>query len=95
MVAAHRPSIADCTRRSHELHDDPEAHSPPVRIGSGEHLDSISHAFLQGRLKEPAQPMSDQELARAIREFQAVPVSDWALAKLSQRLLDPAMPRDE
>jgi hypothetical protein len=62
---------------------------------SGEHLDSISHAFRQGRLKEPTQPMSDQELARAIREFQAVPVPDWTIAKLSQRLLDPAMPRDD
>jgi hypothetical protein len=62
---------------------------------SGEHLDSISAAFLQGRLKQPARPMSDQELAHAIREFQAVPVSDWTIAKLSQRLLDPAMPRDE
>jgi hypothetical protein len=62
---------------------------------SGEHLDSISAAFQRGALNEPARPMSDQELARAIREFQAVPVSDWTLAKLSQRLLDPAMPRDE
>jgi hypothetical protein len=62
---------------------------------SGEHLDSISAAFLQGTLKEPARPMSDQELGRAIREFQAVPVSDWTIAKLSQRLLHPAMPREE
>jgi len=62
---------------------------------SGEHLDSISAAFLQGTLKEPARPMSDQELGRGIREFQAVPVSDWTIAKLSHRLLEPAMPRDE
>ena len=62
---------------------------------SGEHLDSLRAAFLHGTLKEPARPMSDQELARAIREFQAVPVSDWTIAKLSRRLLEPAMPRDD
>lgn len=39
--------------------------------------------------------MSDQELARAIREFQAVPVSDWTIAKLSRCLLEPAMPGDD
>ncbi|MCK1273298.1 MULTISPECIES: hypothetical protein [Bradyrhizobium] len=62
---------------------------------SGEHLDSISAAFQRGTLKEPARPMSDQELARAIREFQAVPVSDWTIAKLSRCLLEPAMPGDD
>lgn len=36
-----------------------------------EHLDSINDAFLRGTLKEPVQPMSDQELAHAIREFRA------------------------
>jgi hypothetical protein len=29
--------------------------------------------------------MSDQELARAIREFQGAPVSDWTMRKLSNR----------
>jgi len=51
-----------------------------------EHLDSISNAFVSGTLKAPSQPMSDQELARAIREFLSVPVSDWTIAKLSRRL---------
>ena len=31
------------------------------------HLDCISEALKDGTLKEPARPMSDQELARAIR----------------------------
>lgn len=56
------------------------------------HLDSISEAFLRGTLKEPVRPMSDQELARAIREFRALPVSDWTLAKLSRRFVE--IPRD-
>lgn len=61
---------------------------------TGEHLDSISEALLKGTLKEPAHPMSDQELARAIREFRSVPVSDWTLARLSRRLLEAPGPRD-
>ncbi|MDF0580887.1 hypothetical protein [Bradyrhizobium yuanmingense] len=61
---------------------------------AGEHLDSISDALLKGTLREPARPMSDQELARAIREFRSVPVSDWTLAKLSRRLAEASVPRD-
>jgi hypothetical protein len=38
--------------------------------------------------------MSDQELARAIREFRSAPVSDWTLAKLSQRFVEASVPRD-
>ncbi|MBR0901673.1 hypothetical protein [Bradyrhizobium liaoningense] len=53
-----------------------------------EHLDCINDAFLKGRLREPAQPMSDQELARAIREFRARPVSDGTIAKLSRRFVE-------
>ena len=49
------------------------------------HLDSIEDGFRNGRLKLPVQPMSDQELARAIREFQAEPVSDQTLRKLGDR----------
>ncbi|RXG87117.1 MULTISPECIES: hypothetical protein [Bradyrhizobium] len=57
-----------------------------------EHLDSINDAFLKGTLNEPVRPMSDQELARAIREFRAAPVSDRTLAKLSRRFVEA--PRD-
>lgn len=58
---------------------------------ASEHLDSIRDAFVAGTLKEP---MSDQELARAIREFRSAPVSDGTLAKLSQRLVAASVPRD-
>ncbi|WFU69051.1 MULTISPECIES: hypothetical protein [unclassified Bradyrhizobium] len=58
------------------------------------HLDSISDAFLNGTLAEPVLPMSDQELARAIREFRSQPVSDWAVAKLSRRLREASAPRE-
>ncbi|MBH5396806.1 hypothetical protein HZZ13_03230 [Bradyrhizobium sp. CNPSo 4010] len=61
---------------------------------AGEHLDSISDALLKGTLREPVRPMSDQELARAIREFRSAPVSDWTLAKLSRRLAEASAPRD-
>ncbi|WP_247304281.1 MULTISPECIES: hypothetical protein [unclassified Bradyrhizobium] len=56
-------------------------------------MDSINHAFLKGTLNEPVRPMSDQELAHAIREFRAVPVSDWTVAKLSRRFVE--VPRDD
>ncbi|MBR0844246.1 hypothetical protein JQ607_28945 [Bradyrhizobium liaoningense] len=58
-----------------------------------EHLDSIGDAFVAGTLEEPSRPMSDQELARAIREFRAAPVSDRTIAKLSHRLTETSMPR--
>ena len=49
------------------------------------HFDSIENGFRNGRLRLPPRPMSDQELARAIREFQGAPVSDWTMRKLSNR----------
>ena len=52
------------------------------------HLDCISESLKDGTLKEPARPMSDQELARAIREFRSAPVSNWTLTKLSRRFLE-------
>jgi hypothetical protein len=52
------------------------------------HLDVIADAFAQGQLKQPAQPMSDQELARAIREFQNMPLSETSLKKLGARFTD-------
>lgn len=61
---------------------------------ASEHLDSIRDAFVAGTLKERVRPMSDQELARAIREFRSAPVSDGTLAKLSQRLVAASVPRD-
>lgn len=62
--------------------------------GPSGHLDSISDAFANGTLAEPVRPMSDLELARAIREFRSLPVSDWTIAKLSRRLREAPMPRD-
>ena len=61
---------------------------------ASEHLDSIGDAFENGMMKEPIRPMSDQELARAIREFRAAPASDWTLAKLSRRSVGASVPRD-
>lgn len=52
------------------------------------HLDVIADAFAKGHLKHPVQPMSDQELARAIREFQKLPLSDASLKKLGARFAD-------
>ena len=62
---------------------------------TGEHLDSINDALLTGRLQEPVRPMSDQELARAIREFRSTPVSDWTIAKLSRRFIEASAPRED
>ena len=52
------------------------------------HLDVIADAFAQGTLKQPAQPMSDQQLARAIRDFQSMPLSEASLKQLAARLAD-------
>jgi len=49
------------------------------------HLDVIADALMEGKLTPPAQPMSDQELARAIREFQNMPLSEAELKKLGGR----------
>jgi hypothetical protein len=62
---------------------------------ASEHLDGIRDALLRGTLREPARPMSDQELARAIREFRALPVSEWTVARLSRRFLDAAAHRND
>ena len=52
------------------------------------HLDSIETGFRNGTLAPPPGPMSDLELARAIREFQRAPVSDWTMQKLANRFLE-------
>ncbi|MDD1534436.1 MULTISPECIES: hypothetical protein [unclassified Bradyrhizobium] len=62
---------------------------------TSEHLDRIKNVFVQGALKHPVRPMSDQELARAIREFRSAPVSDWTLAKLSRRFVEASRTRDD
>jgi hypothetical protein len=51
-------------------------------------LEDITRALHKDMLVAPSQPMSDQELARAISEFQASVISDWAPQKLSKRLAD-------
>lgn len=59
-----------------------------------EHLDRIDDALLNGTLREPAHTMTDQELARAIREFRSGPVSDRIRARLSRRLNEASVPHD-
>ena len=61
---------------------------------TSEPFDCIKDAFFKGTMREPVGPMSDQELARAIREFRSAPVSDWSLAKLSRRFAEASVPRD-
>lgn len=58
------------------------------------HLDRIGDALLNGTLREPAHPMTDQELARAIRGFRSGPVSDRTRARLSRRLSEASVPND-
>ncbi|MGJ4943482.1 hypothetical protein ACQR1W_23090 [Bradyrhizobium sp. HKCCYLS1011] len=53
---------------------------------SSPHVDVLAEALADGRLKQPAQPMTDQELARAIREFQNAPPSEATLKRLRERL---------
>ena len=59
-----------------------------------EHLDRIGDALLKGAPREPAHPMTDQELARAIREFRSAPVSHRTLARLSRRMSEAPVPHD-
>ena len=77
-----------------------ESHSMPYRpllariqklfrSGADPHFKSIEDGFKSGRLELPAQPMTDLDLARAIREFQAKPVSDWAVRKPDVALRAP------
>lgn len=54
--------------------------------GPSEHLDVIADAFARGRLQQPVKPMSDQELAQAIREFLSAPASPNAIAMLEAKL---------
>jgi hypothetical protein len=49
------------------------------------HLGFIADPFTRGDLQHPAEPMSDQELARAIREFRNMPLSAASLNKLGCR----------
>ncbi|MGP9810538.1 hypothetical protein ACTZWT_03385 [Rhodopseudomonas sp. NSM] len=54
--------------------------------GPSEHLDLIADALARGRLQQPVKPMSDQELAQAIREFLSAPASPNAIEKLEAKL---------
>lgn len=53
-------------------------------------LGDIKRRLRNARHNAPAQPMSDQELSRAIREFQAAEITDWTRQKLAKRLADAA-----
>jgi hypothetical protein len=48
----------------------------------------IKRRLRSGRHNAPAQPMSDQELARAIQEFQKAETSDGTRPKPAERLAD-------
>lgn len=52
------------------------------------HLEEIRRALRKRRIAPAAQPMSDQELARAIREFQSSEISASTRQKLTQRLTE-------
>jgi hypothetical protein len=54
--------------------------------GPSEHLDLIADALAKGQLQQPATPMSDYELAQAIREFRNVPASPIAIDRLGAKL---------
>ena len=56
--------------------------------GPSEHFDLIADSLAKGRLKQPIKPMSDQELAVAIREFRSLPPTPTALQKLESHLTD-------
>ncbi|MCG6205580.1 hypothetical protein LPW26_13095 [Rhodopseudomonas sp. HC1] len=55
--------------------------------GPSAHFDMIADSLAQGRLKQPVKPMSDHELAQAIREFQGLPPSSSAIEKLRSHLV--------
>ncbi len=59
----------------------------------GDHLDQIVEGFSRGTLTAPGRPMTDQELARAIREFQSFPVSERSMRKLARRFEDSVKPK--
>lgn len=54
--------------------------------GPSAHFDLIADSLAKGRLKQPVEPMSDQELAKAIREFRSLPPSTSAIEKLGSHL---------
>ncbi len=55
----------------------------------GPDLDVIADAFVQSPPKHPAQPMSDQELTRTIREFQDMSRSATSPRTLGHRFAGP------
>jgi hypothetical protein len=54
--------------------------------GPSEHLDLVAEAIVDGRLKQPVKPMTDHELAQAIREFRNAPASQHAIERLGSNL---------
>ncbi|GLH82334.1 hypothetical protein SSBR45G_72430 [Bradyrhizobium sp. SSBR45G] len=52
--------------------------------GSGA-IETIAPVPSEGRRKQPAHPMSDQELSRAIRELRSPSPSEARLEKLARR----------
>ena len=53
--------------------------------GASARLDGLADAWTSEGLRQPAHPMSDQELARAIREFQGTPLSEASPKKRASR----------
>jgi len=52
-----------------------------LKSESDAHVDHIKGRLRRGRHAAPAQPMSDQELARAIKEFQKAEMPDCTRQK--------------
>ena len=55
------------------------------------HLNVIADPSAQGDTKQPAQPMSDQELASAIREFYSIQAT--SPTQRAARLTEPKLER--
>ncbi len=65
-----------------------------LRPPTGVHSGSSSDAFPDGTLRPPMHPMSDTELARAIRQVQASAVADWAsMQKSGKRFAEAVHPQ--
>jgi hypothetical protein len=54
-----------------------------------EHYDAIARDLEGGRLRQPAQPMTDSELAAAMAEFLVAPPTDASRASLNRRFNPP------
>ena len=61
---------------------------------ASEPFGSTSDAVRKSTLNDPVRPMSDQELACAIREFRVAQVSDCSIPALSRRFVEASVPRN-